>query len=41
MSKDQESVHKTNQSIQKYCVSENSVDNENYEAHIVAEISGK
>ena len=41
LSKDQESVHRTNQSIQKYCVSETSVDKANYEDHIVAEISGK
>ena len=41
LSKDQESVHRTNQSIQKYCVSETSVNKENYEDHIVAEISGK
>ena len=41
LSKDQESVHRTNQSVQKYCVSETSVDNENYEDHIVAEITGK
>ena len=41
LSKDKESVHRTNQSIQKYCVSENSVDNKNYEDHIVAEITGK
>ena len=41
LSKDQENVHRTNQSIQKYCVSETSVNNENYEDHIVAEITGK
>ena len=41
ISKDKESVHKVNQSIQKYCVSENSVDQENYEDHIVAEITSK
>ena len=41
VSKDQESVHRTNQSIQKYCVSETSVDVENYEDHILAEISRK
>ena len=41
LSKDQESVHRTNQSIQKYCVSETSVDNGNYEDHIVAEITEK
>ncbi len=41
LSKDHESVHKTNHSIQKYCVSETSVDHEDYEDHIVAEISGK
>ena len=41
LSKDQESVHRTNQSIKKYCVSETSVDNDNYEDHIVAEITRK
>ena len=41
LSKDHESVHRTNQSIQKYCVSEASVDKENYEDHIVAEIAEK
>ena len=41
LSKDNESVHKENQSIQKYCVSETSVDQEYYEDHIVAEITGK
>ena len=38
ISKDKESVHGVNQSIQKYCVSEKSVDYEDYEDHIVAEI---
>ena len=41
ISQDKESVHKVNQSIQKYCVSENSVDEEYYEDHIVAEITEK
>ena len=41
ISNDKESVHKVNQSIQKYCVSENSVDQEYYEDHIVAEITSK
>ena len=41
LSKDQESVHKTNQSIKKYSVSETSVEKENYEDHIVTEITGK
>ena len=41
ISKDGDSVHRTNQSIQKYCVSETSVDHENYEDHILAEISGE
>ena len=41
ISKDKESIHKVNQSIQKYCVSENSVDQESYEDHIVAEITSK
>ena len=40
ISKDKECVHSTNQSIQEYCVSETSVDQENYEDHIVAEITG-
>ena len=38
VSKDQESVHKLNQSIKDYCVSEALVKKENYEDHIVAEI---
>ena len=41
ISKDKESVHQVNQSIQKYCVSENSVIQKYYEDHIVAEITGK
>ncbi len=32
-------VHTINQSIKNYCVSETSVDQENYEAHIMAEIT--
>ena len=39
ISKDKDSVHKFNQSIQDYCVSEKLVDHENYEDHIVAEIT--
>ena len=41
ISKDKESVHNANQSIQEYCLSENSVDQENYEDYIVAEITGE
>ena len=41
ISNNKESVHKTNQSIRNYCVSENLVDQENYENHIVAEITGE
>ena len=41
ISKDKESVHSTNQSIQEYCVSESSVDQNDYEGHIVAEINGE
>ena len=41
ISKDQDGVHRTNQSIQKYCVSETSVDHDDYEDHIVAEITGE
>ena len=41
ISKDKESIHNANQSIQEYCVSENSVNQENYEDHIVAEITGE
>ena len=40
ISKDRDSIHRTNQSIQKYCVSETSVDHNDYEDHIVAEITG-
>ena len=39
ISEDQDSVHRTDQSIQKYCISEKSVDYEDFEGHIVAEIS--
>ena len=39
ISKDRESVHKLNQSIQDYCVSEALVKQENYEDHILAEIT--
>ncbi len=40
ISKDQDSIHKTNQSIQKFCISESSVDHKDYENYIVAEIMG-
>ena len=40
ISKDTESVHRTNQSIKEYCLSETSVDQEYYEDHIVGEITG-
>ncbi|MDC3107589.1 YcgN family cysteine cluster protein [Paracoccaceae bacterium] len=39
ISKDKESVHKQNQSIQDYCISEALVKRENYEDHILAEIT--
>ena len=39
ISNNKESVHKKNRSIQDYCVSETLVDQENYEDHIVAEIT--
>ena len=39
ISNDKESVHKLNQSIQDYCVSEKSVGNDNYNDHIVAQIT--
>ena len=39
ISEDKEIVHKLNQSIKNYCVSEALVDQENYEDHIVAEIT--
>ena len=39
ISKDKESVHRISQSIQDCCVSETSIDQENYQDHIVAEIS--
>ena len=41
ISKDKESVHRVNQSIKDGYVSETSVDEENYEDHVVAEITGK
>ena len=41
ISGDKESVLEIKQSIQNYCVSETSVDHENYEDHIVAKITGK
>ena len=41
ISNSKESVHKRNKSIQDYCVSETLVDQENYEDHIVAEITGE
>ena len=39
ISEDKEIVHKLNQSIKNYCVSEALVDQENYEDHILAEIT--
>tara|TARA_B100001057_G_C22129186_1_gene673799 strand:- start:2 stop:448 length:447 start_codon:yes stop_codon:yes gene_type:complete len=39
ISKDKESVHELNQSIKDYCVTEKSVDQKNYQDHIVAEIT--
>ena len=39
ISKDKERVHSTNQSNKEYCVSENSINQENNEDHIVAEIT--
>jgi uncharacterized cysteine cluster protein YcgN (CxxCxxCC family) len=39
ISKEKDTVHSTNQSIKEYCVSENSINQENYEDHIVAEIT--
>ena len=41
ISNNKDSVHRKNQSIQDYCVSETLVDQENYEDHIVAEITGE
>ena len=41
ISNNKESVHKKNQSIRDYCISETLVDKENYEDHIVAEITGE
>ena len=40
VSSDKGGVHAINQSIKNYCVSETSVDKENYEDHIMAEITG-
>ena len=40
ISKDKKSVHRINQSIKNYCVSETLVDQDYYEDHIVAEITG-
>ena len=40
VSNDKDSVHKVNQSIKEYCVSETSVTPEDYQDHIEAEISG-
>ena len=39
ISNDKETVHKVNQSIKEYCVSEAAVSSENYQDHIEAEIS--
>ena len=39
ITKDKQSVHRLNQSIKDYCVSESSIDKENYQDHIVAEIT--
>jgi len=39
ISNDKESVHKLNQSIQNYCVSEALIKQDNYEDHILAEIT--
>ncbi len=39
ISKDKDSVHKLNHSIRDYCVSEALVKQENYEDHILAEIT--
>ena len=39
LTNDKESVHKANQSIREYCVSEASVSPENLQDHIEAEIS--
>ena len=39
ISNDKESVHKLNQSIQNYCVSEALVKQDNYEDHILGEIT--
>ncbi len=39
ISKDKDSVNKTNQSIQKFCISETLVDEVNYEDHILAEVT--
>ncbi len=39
ISQDKDSVHRINQSVQDYCVSETAVEQENFEDHIVAEIT--
>ena len=39
ISNEKERVHKLNHSIQSYCVSEALVEKENYEDHILAEIT--
>ena len=39
ISNEKESVHKLNQSIQNYCVSEALIKQDNYEDHILAEIT--
>ena len=39
ISNEKEHVHKLNHSIQSYCVSETVVEKENYEDHILAEIT--
>ena len=41
ISKSKESVHRRNKSIQDYCVSETLIDQDNYEDHIVAEVTGE
>ena len=40
ISNEKESVHRINQSIKNFCVSETSVEKEFYEDHILAEITG-
>ena len=39
ISNEKDGVHKLNHSIQSYCVSEALVEKENYEDHIMAEIT--